>query len=96
MAVVRCAAPAWRLRVPLGIALPAVRGGEAVATRTGDTIIRRGDPVVVAIGGDGFAVETSGVADTDARTGERVRVKLRPDAAPIMGTAIEAGRVAAR
>ena len=62
-AVAECDLPAWRIFVPLrshAAALP---------------VIRRGDAVVVEVGGAGFRVTIDGIAETDAAAGDRLRVK---------------------
>lgn len=82
---VRCASLGWRVRV-LTI------GGMTAATTT-PIVIRRGDPVSVSFVAPRFSVTTSGVADSDARTGERVRIRIDQKATPIMGEAIDAGQV---
>lgn len=69
---VRCAAPAWQVFVPVA------GGGQAasvpVAAGFGAPLVRRGDRVVVEMGGEGWTVAIEGVADSDAR-GDRVTVK---------------------
>jgi hypothetical protein len=70
---VRCPAPAWQVFVP--VAAPG--GGQpvvAVSGSAGAPVVRRGDRVVVEMGGDGWLVAIEGVAESDAR-GDRVMVK---------------------
>jgi len=76
--MVQCAAPEWRVFIPVG-------GGGAVvvtptvvpaARRDGDApAIRRGDRVSLEIDGAGFVIAMDAVAEADARDG---RVVLRP------------------
>lgn len=61
---VQCDTPAWRIYVPLA-SRPAVV-----------PLVRRGDAVMVAVGGSGFSVTVDGVAEADAAAGDRLRVKL--------------------
>lgn len=75
--VVRCTAPEWRVFVPLAASSdiaaatpsrqPDVEAREATA-------VRRGDRVLLEVGGDGFVIAMDTVADADARDG---RVALR-------------------
>jgi hypothetical protein len=70
---VRCAAPVWQVFVGIQgeIAAPAmVQARES----GGQPLVRRGDRVVVEVGGEGFLVAVEGVAEADARDG-RVMVK---------------------
>jgi flagellar basal body P-ring formation protein FlgA len=82
---IRCASLGWRVRV-------VVEGKAALAAST-PMIIKRGDPVSVNFVAEGFSVTTSGIAEGDARIGERVRVRVEQKANPVMGEAIEAGSV---
>lgn len=69
---VRCAAPAWQVFVPVsGTATPV---SAPAAAGFGAPLVRRGDRVVVEMGGDGWLVAIEGVAEADAR-GDRVMVK---------------------
>ncbi len=68
--LVHCAAPEWRVFVP-------VSGGAAVAIApqiVAAPLIRRGDRVVVEMGGEGFTIGMETIADADSRDG---RVTLR-------------------
>ena len=78
--VVHCAAPEWRVFIPVG------EGGSAppmpVALPTPEPrpdsmapAIRRGDRVSLEIGGAGFVIAMDAVAEADSRDG---RVALRP------------------
>lgn len=81
---VRCAALGWRVRV--------LTVGVMTATAK-PIIIRRGDPVSVNFSAPGFSVTTSGVAESDARAGERVRIRVEQKTTPIMGEATDVGQV---
>ncbi len=82
---VRCAALGWRVRVLID---------GATATGIGAPIvIKRGDPVSVNFVAPGFSVTTSGIAESEARVGDRVRVRVEQKANPVMGEAVDAGSV---
>lgn len=83
MVTVRCPSLGWRVSVLTDTTHPSVQHG----------IIRRGDPVTVNFVASGFSVTTSGIAETDARVGERVRVRVEQKANPVMGEAIDQGTV---
>ena len=81
---VRCAPLGWRVRVLI----------EAnAASSSAPAAIKRGDPVSVNFVAPGFSVTTSGIAETEARIGERVRVRVDTKATPVMGEAVDAGTV---
>lgn len=65
---VRCAAPAWRLRVPImGVAQPA-----AEDTRP---LIRKGESVEARYEADDFDITATLIAMEDGRKGDTIRVK---------------------
>jgi flagella basal body P-ring formation protein FlgA len=82
--MVRCAAPAWRVFVPVGEGgavgatpvVAAVAGPEPAQPRPLPPV-RRGDQVTLEVGGDGFVIGMAAIADADARDG---RVALRTSA----------------
>lgn len=80
---VTCTAPAWRVFVPVAAA-------PTMAAPTMAPPIRRGDRVVVEIGGPGFVVGLETVADGDARDG---RVALRAGGRRLTGVIGADGRV---
>ena len=63
------------------------------ASSSAPAAIKRGDPVSVNFVAPGFSVTTSGIAETEARIGERVRVRVDQKANPVMGEALDAGTV---
>lgn len=71
---VTCAAPVWRLYVPVG-----VRGGPAAIP-----LVRRGDAVTIAAPGRGFSVSLDAVAEHDAAAGDTVRVRARGNGARLL------------
>lgn len=82
---VRCASLGWRVRVLVE--------GSAVPLVTEPILIKRGDPVTVNFIAPGFSVTASGIAESEARLGERVRVRVDQKANPVMGEATDAGTV---
>jgi flagellar basal body P-ring formation protein FlgA len=82
---VRCVSLGWRVRVNVE--------GNTVAAASAPIIIKRGDPVSVNFVAEGFSVTTSGIAESEARLGERVRVRVEQKANPVMGEAVDAGIV---
>lgn len=83
--LVRCPSLGWRLRVMIDTT--------NAAAATAPVIIKRGDPVSVNFVAPGFSVTTNGIAEGDARMGERVRVRVEQKASPVMGEVIDAGSV---
>ena len=81
--MVRCAAPEWRVFVPVGergavaASVPPAMPMPAFTPRpeTATPLVRRGDRVTVEVGGEGFVIGMEAIADADARDG---RVALRP------------------
>ncbi|KTT75532.1 flagella basal body P-ring formation protein FlgA [Sphingomonas endophytica] len=98
--VVACAEPAWRVFVPV-IAPPRAAGATPAIARSGgptasspraEPVIRRGDPVTIEAGADGFAITRDGVAMADAAPGARVMVRVGDDNRPVQAVAVDAGR----
>ncbi len=67
--------------------------GRGTRVATMPVIIKRGDPVTVDFVAPGFAVTTSGIAQSDARAGDRVSVRVEQKSAPVIGEAIDMGSV---
>jgi len=96
--VVSCSGPDWRIYVPVvravPIAAPAV--GRALpagrAEPAAPPVIRRGDPVVIEAGTDGFSVTREGVAMGDAAPGARFQARIEGSARPVQAVAVDAGR----
>ena len=63
-----------------------------VAARNAEKVIRRGDPLMIEAGSDGFSITREGVALGDAAAGERLMVKVADGRMPVQAVAIEAGR----
>lgn len=86
--VIRCPeAKGWRIFV-------AVKSAPAVATVSvkAEPVIRRGDPITLVAGSEGFAVSADGTAMTDAAPGARLQVKVEGAKTPVQAIAVEAGR----
>ena len=77
---VTCAAPGWRLFVP--VARPA---GPAQPVPVAVPLVRRGDRVSVAAGGDGFRVTLDALVEADAGAGARVRLRNRASGEVLQG-----------
>jgi flagella basal body P-ring formation protein FlgA len=91
--VVTCLGPSWRLFVPVKAAPRASSPGAiAAAPARPLPVIRRGDPVMVEAGADGFSITRDGVAMGDAPAGGRLLVKVDERKPPIQAVALEAGR----
>lgn len=92
--VVRCMAPAWRIYVP--VATPARVPKTAVLVTAPppkvQPVIRRGDPVTVEAGSDGFSITRDGIAMGDAPAGGRLLVRVDEKKPPIQAVAVESGR----
>lgn len=71
---VHCAAPEWRVFVPVGGG-GAVEPPPPIAAGSNVPVIRRGDRVNLQVTGAGFVIALDGVADSDAKDG---RVAVRP------------------
>ncbi len=97
--VVNCMAPAWKVYVPvrrLARALPErpVPAVAVAAPAKPEPVIRRGDPIMVEAGAEGFSITRDGVAMGDAPVGGRLMVKVDPTKPPIQAIAMESGRAA--
>lgn len=94
--VISCMAPAWKVYVPVRRLARAVpeRAAPAVAAAKPEPVIRRGDPIMVEAGSDGFSITRDGVAMGDAPAGGRLLVKVDPAKPPIQAIAMESGRAA--
>ena len=57
-----------------------------------EPVIRRGDPVVIEAGSDGFSITREGVAMTDAAPGARFTVRVDDAKAPVQALAVAGGR----
>lgn len=96
--VVNCTGPEWRVFVPVRVvasASPApVAAGlvPAVVPARPVIVIKRGDPVTIEAGADGFSITRDGVAMGDAAAGGRLMIKVDDKKPPVQAVAIETGR----
>ncbi|MFW2850853.1 flagella basal body P-ring formation protein FlgA [Sphingomonas sp. TX0543] len=94
--VVTCTGPEWRIFVP--VVMPArttVISSPASAqapARNAEKIIKRGDPLMIEAGSNGFSIMREGVAMGDAAVGERLMVKVDTARMPVQAVAVEPGR----
>ncbi|MCD2314751.1 flagella basal body P-ring formation protein FlgA [Sphingomonas sp. IC-11] len=95
--VVSCAGPEWRLFVP--IRMPAQSASvarppaaPAAASMAAEKIIKRGDPLVIEAGSDGFSITREGVAMADAAAGQRLMVRVDGGKMPVQAVALAPGR----
>ena len=95
--VVTCSGPEWRIFVPLRVGAPAAPASTpALAAAPAPVrlapVIKRGDPVTISAGTDGFSITREGVAMGDAAPGARFFVKCEDSKNPVQAVAVEAGR----
>lgn len=94
--VVSCTGPEWRVFVPI----QPVAGASAAVAPTRATaapirpvvVIKRGDPVTIEAGANGFSITREGVALGDAPAGSRFMVKVDDSRNPVQAVALESGR----
>lgn len=94
--VVGCPAPQWRIFVAIKQAAPSPLAPQLPAATPAlkpVIVIKRGDPVTIVAGNDGFSVTRDGVAMGDAAVGGRVPVQVEPGKPPIQAIAVEPGKV---
>ena len=93
--VVACSGPDWRLFVPVirpaGVT-PAATTAIAQAAVKAAPVIKRGDPVLVEAGNEGFSVTREGIAMGDAAPGSRFLVKVEDARGPVQAVAMADGR----
>lgn len=97
--VVSCAAPGWRIFVPLkgqGAGATGMMSAVAPATPVAAAtpkplVIRRGDPVSIVAAQAGFSVSQQGVAAADAAAGSRLAVRIDGSRATVQTVAVDAG-----
>jgi len=96
--VVSCAGPDWRIFVPVlappraASATPAVVSAAAPPAKLAPPVIRRGDPVTIEAGSDGFSITREGTAIGDAAPGVRFMVRVDGTPRPVQAVAVDAGR----
>lgn len=84
----------WRVFVPVLHAspLPIAAGPATPMPVKAPPVIRRGDPVLVEAGVDGFSITREGIAMGDAAPGVRFLVKCDDTKGPVQAVAVDAGR----
>lgn len=94
--VVACSGPDWRLFVPVirvaGMTPAAATAVAQEAAAKLAPVIKRGDPVMVEAGTDGFSVTREGIAMGDAAPGSRFLVKVDDAKGPVQAVATADGR----
>lgn len=95
--VVSCSGPDWRLFVPVlsparPTAVAAPRAMAVAAPVKAEPVIRRGDPVTIEAGSDGFSITRDGIAMADAAPGARLPVQVGGGPKPVQAVALAAGR----
>lgn len=84
---IRCEAIGWRIRVPLQhFANP------PMATKA-EMVVRKGDPVELAVETASFSVSTNAIAQEDGAIGDRIRVRSDPKAPIMIAEVVDGGRV---
>ncbi|WP_374944083.1 flagella basal body P-ring formation protein FlgA [Sphingomonas sp.] len=93
--VVTCSGPDWRIFVPVVRASAApgapVRAAYVAPVKL-EPVVRRGDPVVIEAGSDGFSIQREGIAMADAAPGARFLVRVADAKAPVQAVAVASGR----
>ena len=93
--VITCTGPDWRIFVPvIAAAAPVATAATGSQPRTAalPAVIRRGDPVTIEAGNDGFSITREGIAMGDAAPGARVLIRVGEARQPVQAVAIESGR----
>lgn len=93
--VVSCASPEWRLFVPIRMAAQqaaVARTAAAAPAPAAEKIIKRGDPLVIEAGSDGFSITREGIALADAAEGQRLMVRVDSGKMPVQAVALAPGR----
>lgn len=93
--VIACASPTWRIFVPVirpAGAPAAVARAAVLPVVKAEPVIRRGDPIVIEAGTDGFSISREGVAMADAAPGARFMVKVDDTRTPVQAIAVSGGK----
>jgi flagella basal body P-ring formation protein FlgA len=93
--VVSCTGPEWRIFVPV-LFTPTETNKPArqsiAAPIKAEPVIKRGDPVTIAAGSNGFSITREGVALGDAAPGARFMIRVEDAKTPVQAVAVESGR----
>lgn len=97
--VVSCSGPDWRIFVPVlsppravTMTPTVVSAAAAAPAKAAPPVIRRGDPVTIEAGSDGFSITREGVAVGDAAPGARFMVRVDGTPRPVQAVAVDTGR----
>lgn len=93
--VVSCLGPEWRIFVPVistGAAPAAGAASAPVRAVAQPPVIKRGDPVMIEAGQNGFSITREGIAMGDAPPGGRVLIRVTDAKQPVQAIAVESGR----
>jgi len=71
---------------------PAAVAASFVPVAKAAPVIKRGDPIVIEAGTEGFSISREGVAMGDAAPGGRFMVKVDDTRTPVQAIAVDAGR----
>ena len=92
--VIACSGPDWKIYVPMRA--PVVPVGEPTVVTMPlakvPPVIKRGDPVVIEAGSEGFQISREGIAMGDAAVGARFLVKVGDTRTPVQAIALAGGR----
>jgi flagella basal body P-ring formation protein FlgA len=92
--VISCLGPEWRIFVPVigRIADPTPAATPAPKLAAQPPVIKRGDPVTIEAGQNGFSITREGIAMGDAPAGARVLIRVADAKTPVQAVAVESGR----
>ena len=92
--VISCLGPEWRIFVSVigTVAAPGVAARAVPRLAAQPPVIKRGDPVTIEAGQDGFSITREGIAMGDAPAGARVLIRVADARTPVQAVAIESGR----
>ena len=68
------------------------RAAAAAPAPAAEKIIKRGDPLVIEAGSDGFSITREGIALADAAEGQRLMVRVDSGKMPVQAVALAPGR----
>lgn len=93
--VISCLGPEWRIFVPvIGRVADPTPAAAAPAPKLAaqPPVIKRGDPVTIEAGQNGFSITREGIAMGDAPAGGRVLIRVADARTPVQAVAVESGR----
>ncbi len=98
--VIACPSPEWRIYVPVVMpaAIPSAPAAQVASVAPvapmarPAAVIKRGDPVTIAVNANGFSITREGVALGDAPAGGRFLVDVDGTRKGVQAVAVDAGR----